>query len=87
MKPIVMFELSFCPHCRNARRWIAEEAEAHPEYRDLSIEYVDEIRERERASRHDYYLVPSFYVDGVKVHEGVASRDIVARILSDAYTG
>jgi hypothetical protein len=46
----------------------------HPEYAGVEIRRVEERREREFAKGFDYYYVPSFYVDGVKLHEGVATR-------------
>jgi hypothetical protein len=29
------------------------------------------------ADSYDYYYVPTYYVDGVKVHEGAASKKII----------
>ena len=33
---------------------------------------------------NSYYYVPTFYVGGVKAHEGAASKDIVERVLRSA---
>ena len=41
---------------------------------------VDESRERALAGAYDYYYVPTYYVDGKKVHEGRITRADVERV-------
>ncbi|MFV0394827.1 MAG: thioredoxin family protein [Coprobacillaceae bacterium] len=77
---IKIFILEDCPHCKNARRWIEELYLEEPIYRDIEIEYIDEIKHSEIANTYDYYLVPSIYLDEKKVHEGVASKEIIENI-------
>jgi hypothetical protein len=45
---------------------------------------VDENIEVDFANSLDYYYVPTYYVDGKKVHEGAASRENVRAVLDAA---
>ncbi len=80
MKEILLFVMPGCPHCVLALRYQEELMERHPEWRDIPLQIVDETCQREFADRFDYYYVPSYYVDGKKVHEGHAEREDVERV-------
>ena len=84
MKPIRMFTMASCPYCQKARRWMDELMAENPAYRPLSIDIVDEVEQPEYAEQFDYYYVPTYYVDGKKVHEGVATKQIVRRVFDAA---
>lgn len=84
MKKILMFTMESCPYCQNARRWMDELLRQHPEYRAVEIEIVDEVEEPELADTYDYWYVPTYYVDGVKVHEGVPTKEIVENVYIEA---
>lgn len=45
---------------------------------------VDEAAEPAYADTFDYYYVPCYYVDGVKVHEGHAERADVEAVFRAA---
>lgn len=63
MKPVKLFYQERCPFCKKALRYIEE----------LKAEYPD------IADQYDYYYVPTFYVDGVKVHEaGIFKNEMEA---------
>lgn len=51
-------------------RYIDEAKQNCPELRDIGIEMIEESEHPEIADSYDYYYVPTFYIDGVKVHEG-----------------
>ena len=70
MKPVKLFYLRNCPFCRKAMRYIDEAKQNCPEHRDIEIEMIEESEHPEIADSYDYYYVPTFYIDGVKVHEG-----------------
>ena len=70
MKKIKMFYQPKCPFCVMAFRFIDELKKEHPEYKNIELETIDELKETEVADKYDYYYVPTFYVDGKKVHEG-----------------
>ena len=84
MKPIRMFTMASCPYCQKARRWMDELMAENPAYRALSIDIVDEVEQPEYAEQFDYYYVPTYYVDGKKVHEGSATKQIVRRVFDAA---
>jgi thioredoxin 1 len=84
MKPVTIFVLEACPYCREALTWMDELKKDNPEYKDIEIIKIDEWREPEIANSYDYYYVPTCYVDGVKVHEGAATKNIVKKILDAA---
>ena len=56
----------------------------NPKYAELDIRMVDENIEVDFANSLDYYYVPTYYVDGKKVHEGAASRENVRAVLDAA---
>ncbi len=87
MKKILMFTMKSCPYCVKARRWMGEVLKENPQYEALEIEYVDELEEPARANTYDYWYVPTYYVGGKKVHEGVASKEIVQRVFQEAFEG
>jgi glutaredoxin len=80
MADIKLFHLSGCPYCRAARGWMAELCEEHPEFKDCKVELIDEGIDRETAAKYDYFLVPTYYVNGKKVHEGAATKDKVKAV-------
>ncbi len=84
MKPVKLFYLRNCPFCRKAMQYIDEARQRCPELRDIEIEMIEESEHPEIADRYDYYYVPTFYVDGVKVHEGGIYPDEVEAVLRKA---
>ena len=84
MKPVKLFYLKNCPFCRKALRYIDEVKAAHPELAAVDIELIEESEQPEVADAFDYYYVPTFYVDGVKVHEGGIYAEEVEKILRSA---
>ena len=78
MKPVKLFYLKNCPFCRKALRYIDEVKAA------VDIELIEESEQPAVADGYDYYYVPTFYVDGVKVHEGGIYPDEVEAILRKA---
>ena len=84
MKRIQLFYLKNCPFCKKALRYIEEAKAAHPELAALEIELIEESEEPEVAARYDYYYVPTFYIDGVKVHEGGIYPDEMEPLLRKA---
>lgn len=84
MKKVKVFYMENCPHCRRAFRILDDLMAGNPEYSKIEIEYIDENKYVKAANAHDYYYVPTFYVDGVKLHEGVPSVDRIERVLKEA---
>ena len=81
MKKIQVFYQPRCPFCKMAFRFIDELKKENPEFKDIIIETVDELEEPELADTFDYYYVPTFYVDGKKVHEGGIYKPEVEKLL------
>ena len=63
-----------------ALRYQEELFRLHPAWRDIPLRIVDESKERALADACDYYYVPTYYVDGKKVHEGRITRQDVERV-------
>ena len=63
------------PHRRRIR---------HSELAAVGIELIEESEQPAVADAFDYYYVPTFYVDGVKVHEGGIYPEEVEKILRSA---
>ncbi len=84
MKHVRLFYLKNCPFCKKALRYIEELKAVHAELAPVEIEMIEESEQPEVADRFDYYYVPTFYVDGVKEHEGGIYPEEVERILRKA---
>lgn len=84
MATIKMFVTNWCPYCKRALDQLHELQQEKPEYAKLTIEVVDEELEPELAGKYDYYYVPTFFLDSVKLHEGATTKDTVAGILDKA---
>ena len=84
MKKITMFTMEACPYCVDARRWMSEILESDAKYKDIELVIIDEVEKPELAAKFDYYYVPTYYLDGQKVHEGIASFEIVKKIFDSA---
>ncbi len=77
MKNVTMFTMASCPYCRQALKWMEELQSEHPEYAKVPITFIDEVEHPDIADKYDYYYVPTYYVDGKKVHEGAATKEKV----------
>lgn len=83
-KHVTMMMLDTCPHCREAFRIMDALRQKYPEFTSVELEVVEESREPEKTIGYDYWYVPTFFVDGVKVHEGVPSMTAVERVFREA---
>lgn len=84
MKPITMFIMESCPHCKNALHWMDELKQENPQYNNVPVSIIDENAQPQIASTYDYYYVPTYFVDTAKVHEGVPSKAIIRQVFETA---
>ena len=84
MKDITMLILKDCPYCIRAFEYIDRLKADHPEYQNLQIQVIDEEAEPERAREYDYWYVPTFFVDGEKIHEGVKDLKLIDDVFQKA---
>lgn len=87
MKTITMFTMAGCPFCRQALSIIDSLRAEHPEYAALPIDKIDETVHPDIAGRYGYWYVPTFYVDGKKLHEGVPTREKIEAVFRAALDG
>jgi len=85
MKELTMFYFPECPYCRQAFRWHEEIFREHPEYRDVPLRLVDEHAETALAESYDYWYVPTYFLDGEKLGEGVKEKSVVETAFRRAY--
>lgn len=83
-KHVKMMVLDGCPHCKRAFAMMEELKQKHPEYASVSIEVIEENREQEKTEGYDYWYVPTFFVEDVKIHEGVPSMEKVEAVFQAA---
>ena len=83
MKTIKLFYLKNCPFCKKAFSYI-DELKKQDAYKDIEIELIEESEQPELADRYDYYYVPTFYIDGEKIHEGGIFPNEVEDVLKKA---
>lgn len=84
MKPVIMFVTEWCPYCKKALNWMEDIQKQNPAFTDIEIKIIDEELQPDIAKQYTYYYVPTYYVDGVKVHEGAASKEIISKVLEAA---
>jgi len=84
MKKITMFIMASCPYCVKAQKWMDEVIKSDAKYAQIPLTVIDENKNPALANKYDYYYVPTYYIDNVKVHEGAASFDIVKKVFDDA---
>ena len=84
MKNVKLFYLKQCPFCKKAIRYIEELNAQYTELACVDIEMIEESEQADVADKFDYYYVPTFYVDGVKEHEGGIYPEEVEEILRKA---
>ena len=87
MKKITLFIQRSCPFCRNALYLMDELFKQNPKYKSLEIEQIDELRHPDIARKYDYYYVPTFYLDGKKMHEGAVNMEKIKRVFDAALEG
>lgn len=78
-----LFVLENCPHCIRTKQWIKELYEENEVYQNIPLEMINEAKEVELANTYDYYYVPCFFDGNIKLHEGVASKNIIKNIFDD----
>jgi thiol-disulfide isomerase/thioredoxin len=78
-----MFMFDECPYCRKALGFL-DELKKDEKYNEIEIEKINEKKHPEVAEQYDYYYVPTFYIDEVKVHEGAASFEQIKEVLDKA---
>ena len=81
MKPITLFYLEKCPFCKKAFRFIEELQTEYPELKTVEIQTIEESRQPDVANQYDYYYVPTFYLEGEKLHEGGIFKPEVEELL------
>jgi glutaredoxin len=84
MKDVLMFITAWCPYCQKALAMIDQVRDENDAYKDVAITIIDEEKEKKYADQFDYWRVPTFYVDGVKVHEGAATLDCIRNVFKKA---
>lgn len=83
MKQVKLFYQERCPFCKKAFQYIEELKKEHPEFATIEMELIDELQEPELADQYDYYYVPTFYIDGQKIHEGGIYKPEMEKLLRE----
>jgi thioredoxin 1 len=84
MKSVLLFIMESCPFCRQALSWMDELKKENAKYADVKVTIIDEQLQPDIANQYDYYYVPTYYIDGAKVHEGAASKEIIRKVFEKA---
>ncbi|MEG0275039.1 thioredoxin family protein [Amedibacillus sp. YH-ame10] len=84
MKHVKMMYLKSCPYCKQAFAMMEELKQNHPEYQSIEIEEIEEQMEEEKTAGYDYWYVPTYFVDDIKVHEGIPSVEKLEEVLKQA---
>ena len=90
MKKVLAFRLEGCPYCAQAMKALQELSAEYEKYSAVSIEWVEENEHPEISAKYDYYYVPTFFVDEMKVYEAHSGesyeecREKVKLVLSEA---
>ncbi len=84
MKKVTLFFKANCPHCKRALAWQQELFSDNGEFSNIPLEMIDEDKQPSVANSYDYFYVPTYYVDGEKVHEGVANKQKIKAVFEKA---
>lgn len=84
MKEVKLFVQSTCPHCKRCLVMVEELLNENAVYKDVPVTIIDERQDPVTADKYDYYYVPTFFVDEVKMHEGVPTREAVDNVFAFA---
>lgn len=84
MAKLTLFHLERCPYCIQAREYLSELQAEDPKYASVTIELIDERKNKALADAHDYYLVPTFYLGSQKLFEGIMTKADVKDVLDTA---
>lgn len=84
MKPVIMLTMQSCPYCKKAFQWMDELCEENDKYGAVEVKVIDENLQPEIAKQYNYYYVPTYFVDGEKVHEGVPTKEIIRSVFAKA---
>ena len=63
---------------------VKELQDSYPELRGVNIEAIEEQEQKKLADSLDYWYVPTYFVDGVKLLEGVPTKEKVEAVLRAA---
>lgn len=83
MKTLTAIYLDGCPYCRHARMAIQELTEEKPDYKDISIHWIEENKNAADCRNFDYYYAPSFFLGQEKLYEaqpGQSYEEIKAHV-------
>lgn len=84
MKHVKMMYLKNCPYCRQAFNMIEELKSENANYQSIEIETIEEQDEEAKTAGYDYWYVPTYFVNDVKAHEGVPSKEKLEEVLKTA---
>lgn len=81
MKKVKMMYLKHCPHCKKAFGLIEELKTKYPQFQNVQIEAIEENEKEEKTKGYDYWYVPTYFVDDVKMHEGIPDEEALLKVL------
>lgn len=74
MKKLTILITDWCPYCKRALEWLKDIKKEDPRFSEISVTIIDEEKEPELSKKFDYYYVPTYYVDDIKLHEGATTK-------------
>ncbi|MCD7893480.1 MAG: thioredoxin family protein [Erysipelotrichaceae bacterium] len=69
MKKVLCFYLENCPYCLQAQKAMDDLMNENPQYKDISVEWIEENDNPDIIDDYDYYATPSMFVDEEKIYE------------------
>lgn len=84
MKKVKMMYLKTCPYCKQAFQMVEMLKQQHPEYLAIDIETIEENDESQKTEGYDYWYVPTYFVDDIKILEGVPTLESIELVLKNA---
>jgi thiol-disulfide isomerase/thioredoxin len=83
MEKLTLFYLKTCPYCIRVQGFL-DELLKDARYQNIEIQAIDEAKNVDLANQFDYYLVPTFYLKGEKLFEGIMDKQDVINVLEKA---
>lgn len=87
MKKVLLMIQETCPYCKKAMKLMDELKEENAGFEAVEVKIVDENKDPLFAQSLDYWYVPTFFVDGKKLHEGVPTKEAIKKVYETALEG
>lgn len=86
-KTLIIVKEDGCSYCEHAIRHVQEWQKQEEKYLAVDVVVIDEEAHPDYTEKNHCYVFPSFFAGGVKLYEGIATKEVVRQILEIVLSG